>query len=435
MRFLLPLLSCWLLTALCARSASTAEQNVEVSPEIASVLRAAQEEDNPAKALERLRAYKGKPHALISLMTGQMTYRLAQQDAPHQAAHREAAEKAYVHALELDPNLRQAALGLAQIAADRGEWPQAVTRCAQAIDVNAASPAELLFYTQASYQAHDWRLATTLIGQGIMRFPHELGFRRLELAMLVQSERAGEAGLAIRALLAQSPDDTDLWRNLSWAKQSCGEERDALVGLEAACLTKPDDRDLARRLGDAQLGQHMPQAAFETFRHLIGEPPLAEAVADARLMESAARAAADSGEIAQARTWLAAVPEKQRTRAQRLLAARLAVQSGDSAGADAAIRAVIDLGERDPAVLTWAGHLAEQAHDDARAEALYNQAATADGAAAGTATLRLVALLHRQQRMDEATTLVASHLAKYPNDQQALALRAALAARLQEQRR
>jgi Flp pilus assembly protein TadD len=414
---------------------SAAESGVTVSPEVAAVLNEAQDSANPTKALERLRAYQGKPHALISLLTGQMSYRLAREDAAHQAAHCEAAEKAYRQALELEPGLRQAALGLAQLAADAEDWQQAVTWCARAVDVNAASAQELLFYAQAAQRVNDSRLATTLSSQGIMRFPDETGFRRLEVAMLMRSERVEEAGNAVRALLTKAPEETDLWRNLSWAERMSGKDLDSLAALEAAALSKPGDRDLARQLGEAQLAQDMPQAALETFRNLIGEPPSQKSLADSRLIEIAARAAAGAGEVAQGRAWLAHVPEPKRNRSQRLLAARLAVQAGDVPAADASMRELIDLGENDPAALTWAGHLAEQLKDDARAEALYQQAAAHDSRDAGIAMLRLAVLLHRQNRLEEADVLLASHLAKHPDDQQAIALRANLALRKQEGRR
>lgn len=414
------------------RPAAAADQPGPVPPEIAAIARAAQEETNPAMALERLQAHEGKPHALISLLIGQMSHRLARQDERRQSEHREAAEKAYRQALGLEPGMRPAALGLAQLAADRSDWPQALTWCAKGIDVGSAGATEVLFYAQIAHQAHDARLTTTLIDQGIMRFPEESGFRRLEIAMLIQAERAEEAGHAARDLLTRMPDDTDLWRNLSWAKQSRGENMEALAALEAACLSKPDDRELARRLGESQFAQGLPQAALETFRGLIGAPPTAAALSDAGLIEVAARAAADSGEIAQARAWLGSVPDKNRSRTQRLLAVRLAVEAEDVAAADAAIRELIALGENDPGILTWAGHLAEKLGDDARAEALYSEAAAGDGAAAGTATLRLAVLYHRQNRLDEASTLVASHLAKHPDDQHAIALRSILAARRQE---
>jgi Flp pilus assembly protein TadD len=424
-----------ILFALVGAGLSAAEPGVTVPPEVAAALNEAQDSSNPAKALERLRAYQGKPHALISLLTGQMAYRLAREDSEQQAAHRATAEKAYRQALEIESGLRQAALGLAQLAADADEWQQAVTWCARAIDVNAANAQELLFYAQAAQRADDVRLLTTLIGQGVMRFPDETGFRRLEVAMLVRSQRAEEAGNAVRALLTKAPEETDLWRNLSWAEHASGKDLDALAALEAAALSKPTDRELARRLGESQLAQDMPQAALETFRGLIEEPPSQENLTDSRLIEIAARAAAAAGDVVQGRAWLAHVPAPNRNRGQRLLAARLAVQSGDVPAADAAMRELIDLGENDPGALTWAGHLAERLKDDARAEALYQQAAANDSREGGTATLRLVVLMHRQNRLEEAEVLLASHLAKHPDDQQAIALRANLALRKQEAKR
>ena len=62
----------------------------------------------------------------------------------------------------------------------------------------------------------------------------------------------------------------------------------------------------------------------------------------------------------------------------------------------------------------------------ARAEALYLQAAAADGPAAGAASLRLVARYLKQGLRDEAAVTLASYRAKAPEDHQARALQAQL---------
>ena len=143
-------------------------------------------------------------------------------------------------------------------------------------------------------------------------------------------------------------------------------------------------------------------------------------------MLTASRAAAEAGELAQARTWLDAVPDKERSRALRLQAARLAVQANDAAEASTALDALIALGEQDASVLAWAGSLAETRGDAARAEALYLKASGAEGQASAAASLRLVALYLKQERIDEARTTLATHLVKRPDDQQARALQAQL---------
>ncbi len=150
-------------------------------------------------------------------------------------------------------------------------------------------------------------------------------------------------------------------------------------------------------------------------------------MSDEPLIQLACRAAADAGDLVRARTWLAAVPEASRSRALRLLDARLAVRAGDEAAAGAALDTLVALGERDPAVLTWAAALAESRGDLARAEALFIQAVAGEGTGQAAASLRLATLYLKQDRRDEAASVLATHLAKHPEDTQARALQARLA--------
>jgi predicted Zn-dependent protease len=194
-----------------------------------------------------------------------------------------------------------------------------------------------------------------------------------------------------------------------------------LAALEIALIAKPDDPILRRQLAQTQWSAGLPQAALATIAPLLDDPP-----ADPALVELAARIAGDAGDFARGRAWLAAVPADTRTRSQRLLAARLALEAQDPVSATAALKELIALGERDAAVLTWAGQAAEQANDQAAAESFYAQAVHS-GASPATASLRLVALYLKQKRSDDAQSLLASHLAKHPDDGQAKALLAQLA--------
>lgn len=401
----------FLLTSVIALGAAEA---TAVPKPVAEALIAAQNAATAEASLAALDAYQGEGHALLDLVRGQTLLRLGADDPTRLPA----AEAAFNAAIARDAGLRQAHLGLAQIAAQRGDWPAALVACGAGIELSTCTVDELHFYANAAWQARDWRLATVLISHGIARFPAHDGFRRLELAALVHGGRADEARQAVLALLDRHPDDAELWRHLAWSAQTSGDDEQALAALEMAVLAAPDDATLQQRLGVLQFSRGMPHAALSTLRPLLKDP----ATADPGLLVLAARAAADSDARDQARDWLAAVPEARRTRDQRLLAARLAVQDGDHATAAAAVTALVALGETDPQVLAWAGQVCEQAEDDARAEAFYSQAAAAEHPIAAAANLRLVALYLRQDRHDDATALLALHLAKHPNDAQARAL-------------
>lgn len=413
--------------ALLVTALAAADAERKVSLEVATLLTAAAKEE-PAAALKRIADYQGEAHPLITLTRAQLHWRLAldTKDEAGARVQREAAEKAFADALKQDATLRQAHLGLAQCAAAREDWTTASREAALGVDHATAGRPELTFLAHAALRAEDWRLAAIAAQHGILRFPDDGQLRRVELAVLMNAGRGEDVRQAVLALLAKEPADAELWRQLAWAAQDTRREDEALAALEAAVLLKPDDRALRRSLADTQLARGMPHAALASVRPLIGQPPAAAALGDAALMLTASRAAAEAGELAQARAWLDAVPEKERTRALRLQAARLAVQANDAAAAGAALDALVALGEQDAGVLAWAGSLAETRGDAARAEALYLKASGAEGQASSAASLRLVALYLRQGRLDEARSTLATHLAKRPDDAQARALQAQL---------
>lgn len=420
---LLPTMVMAVLTAAEAKREVTAEQ-AKLLAEVAKA--------EPAAALTLLTTYKGDAHPLITLTLAQTYWRLAlvATDDITSSSHRAAAEQSYTEVLKLDPTVRQAHLGLAQCAAAREDWLTASREAAAGIDPSLGDRTEVAFLAQAALRAQDWRLAGIAAQAGILRFPDDATLRRIELNVLQHAGRAEDVREAVLALLAKEPGDADLWRHLAWAAQETKRDDEALAALEATVVLKPSDPMLRRALAHAQLGRGLPHAALANFKLLIGQPPQAEALSDKALMLSASRAAADAGELEQGRAWLAAVPETKRSRAQHLQIARLAIQAGDQATAQAALDTLIALGEQDASILAWAGSLAESRGDPARAEALYLTASSADSTAASTASLRLVALYLKQERIEDARNTLATHLAKRPDDQQAKALQAQLDRRM-----
>ena len=428
----LPLIVVALFTAaLSAAALPAAEPKREVTTEQAKLLNEVAKAE-PAAALTLLTGYKGDAHPLITLTLAQTYWRLATgaTDDISVRSHRAAAEQAYTDALKLDPTLRQAHLGLAQCAAAREDWLTASREAAAGVDPSLGDRSEVTFLAHTALRAQDWRLAGIAAQAGILRFPDDATLRRIELNVLQHAGRAEDVREAVLALLAKEPGDADLWRHLAWAAQETKREDEALAALEAALVLTPADRALRRALASAQLGRGLPHAAFVNLKILIGQPPLPEALVDDALMVSASRAAADAGELKQGRAWLDAVPEANRSRALRLQVARLAIQAGDQAAAQAALEALIALGEQDASVLAWAGSLAETRGELARAEALYLAASSTDHPSASAASLRLVALYLKQERIEDARSTLATHLAKRPDDQQAKALQAQLERRV-----
>lgn len=406
---------------------AAAENKREVTADQAKLLTEVAKAE-PAAALTLLTAYKGEAHPLITLTLAQTYWRLASEakDETATRGHRDAAEKSYAEALKQDPTLRQAHLGLAQCAAAREDWTTASREAAAGIDPTLSDRGEVTFLAHAALRAQDWRLAGLAAQHGILRFPDDVTLRRIELSVLQHAGRAEDVREGVLALLAKDPGDVELWRHLAWSAQETKRDDEALAALEAAVMLKADDRSLRRALAESQLAHGLPQAAFVTVKVLIGQPPIQTALDDDALMVTASRAAAEADELTQGRAWLDAVPEAKRSRALRLQAARLAIQAGDQAAAAGALEALIALGEQDASVLAWAGSLAETRGDLARAEALYLKASGAESGAASAASLRLVALYLKQERIEDARSTLATHLAKRPDDQQARALQAQL---------
>lgn len=410
---------------LCALAAA-AEPAQAVPRPVAELLTAAAAAE-PAQVVAMIDGWKGDAHPLLTLVRGQARWRLASAAAdPQRQRLLTEAERDFTAVLKLDPGLRQAHLGLAQIAAARGDWTAASRAAASGIDPASADRASLAFLADTAARAGDWRLATLTAQHGIMRFPDDATLRRLELLSLRNAGRAEDARQAVLALLGRDPGDADLWRHLAWSAQETGRADEALAALEAAVAVAPDDQGLRRQLAAAQLGRGLPQAALITVRPLVGDPPAPTALRDDGLMLLAAQAAAGAGEVPQARAWLAAVPEDARSRAHRLASARFAVQAGDPAAASEALAALIAGGERDATVLTWAASLSEAQGETARAEALYLQASGSEWPAGAPAMLRLVAFYLKQGRKDEASVTLASYLARKPDDAHARSLQARL---------
>jgi len=80
------------------------------------------------------------------------------------------------------------------------------------------------------------------------------------------------------------------------------------------------------------------------------------------------------------------------------------------------------LGETDPSIFLWAGHLAEETGDLAQALMLYTQACSLEGRAGQLAPLYLARLHLREGRAGQASEVLRKHLDRRPEDAPARAL-------------
>ncbi len=370
-----------------------ADSLATVPPDVATLVEATRGRP-PVEVLARVAAYGGPEHALIHLVRGQ---------ALLQANRRDEAATAFRTALGRAPDLKAAHLGLARIAAEAEDWTTAAREGAAGLDLATADAVGFAFLAQVGLRSGDLRLASHAIQQGILRFPTDESLRDLDIALLASLDQPEELRAALRGRLSAKPANPDLWSHLAQAADGTHRSEEALAARELAWLADPANRERRRHLAEAQAAAGQVRPALVHWRALVATGATAEE------WERAAHTAEQAGEVAQARAWLANIPAP-RPRRVDLLAARLALAAQDPAEARAAFDRLLAAGDADPAVHLWAGHLAEQVGDTARAEACYRAAGD------GPATIRLVGLLLRADRRDEARSLVAIYRAQHPQD-------------------
>jgi tetratricopeptide (TPR) repeat protein len=363
----------------------------------------------PAEVIARVDSWTGTPPAILRLIRARARWQLAVAATGAERARRlTGADDDAAAALAADPTLVAAHRLRAQVAAERGDWRAASRHGAAGIDPARDDADTLAWLADTALRAGDRRLATLAAQHGILRFPDDPRLRRSELTVLAHAGRAADARQAALALADQDPADATVWRHLAWSARELGDDAEADAALTAALAVTPQDRALRAQVVAGLLRRGHGDEALERIRPAMdGDGPVDESTA---LL--AAQAAQAAGELALAGDWLARSATRSRT--VELAAARLAVARQDPVGADRALDRLVQASERDPQILTWAGSLAEQIGDPARAEACYLAAGTH-----GPATLRLAVLYLRQGRRDEARTTLAAHLAAHPDDRQA----------------
>lgn len=297
--------------------------------------------------------------------------------------------------------------------AAEGRWAEAAAALSPVVDPERG-PADLFaLYTRAVLEAGDLRRARLLSERGLLRFPDDLRFRRLDLAVLVAREEWREAAAAARSVLARAPEDTLAWRQLAAALLETPDESpsEARAALEAAWLAQPSDRVLFERHLRAQLLAGHVGTARDLAKAVIADPD-----ASLELLTLAVRSAEAAEDLALARRGIERVPPQERNLQLSLLEARVALASEDPEAAEAAFDRLIARGEATPAVLLRAARLAEERGALGRAEALYAQAAEGKGDAGRIARLSFARFLAKIRSYARAEVILRAYLAEHPDD-------------------
>jgi predicted Zn-dependent protease len=415
-----------MILALACTTAGAQEKPIDLPKDLAELLTSARDDlanDRAQKAVDRLTAFKGKDHALRHLLLG---HAYAQQSKLDRAA------EAYRAALALDKKLRQAGISLAQVLVRGEKWAQAIKMFGRFTDIDTCGVEELFMYTHCARQVEDGRLCELLVRKGVVRFPGDERFRRLDLAIMIDSDDDPGASKVIRLMLRKKPTDSGLWQQLAFVSARMERDSDRTAALEADLLCNPGDLARHRRFLGALLASGDWLTAVRHGESLLSGGLTKKAAADKVIMELLIRAADTGTRDALCEKWLALVPEKSHTRAMRIAATRTALRRGRTGSAREALDRLIEEGETDASVFLWAGHLAEQQNDLARAETLYGQARTLKGQSARSAELYLARLMFRNNRLSEAKRILGAYLNTYAEDSSARALLSLVNSRIKE---
>lgn len=294
-----------------------------------------------------------------------------------------------------------------------GQWTEAARVLTPLVDPEQAPADAVVLLTRAVYESGDLRRARLLAERGVLRFPEDRRFRRLDLAVLIARQSWPEAALAAKSILAKDPTDALAWRQLAAATLALPDEAERRAVLEAAYLANPEAPDLFERHLRAQLMAGHLATAASLAQAALTHPKL---TADPRFVRLAVRAAEAAQNPKLARHWLAQIPPAERDTSLSLLEARIALAEDDPKAAEAALSRLIARGTADAAILIRAGDLAEKRGDFGRAEALYAQAAEGDSDAARIARLTWARLLAKIGNRTRAERILRVYLAEHPED-------------------
>ncbi len=304
----------------------------------------------------------------------------------------------------------------AQTLAADGQWKQAARLLTPLVDPDTAAADPLVLLTRAVLEAGDVRRARLLSERGLLRYPDDVRFRRLDLAVLVARRQWSEAAAAAKSVIADDPTDPIAWRQWAAAALEGSGDAERRAVLEAAHLAVPDDRLLFEKHVRAQfLAEHF-ETAVDLIRDALTHPELSK---DPKFIRLAVRVAEAAGDPTLARRWLDNVPPAERDRSLSLLEARIALAEDDPRAAERAFERLISRGEASPAVLLRAGQLAEDRGAWARAEALYAQAAEGRDESARIARLYWARFLVKIGQRPRAERVLRAYLAEHPADEYA----------------
>jgi tetratricopeptide (TPR) repeat protein len=221
------------------------------------------------EALARLNAEDADTHIALARL-----YRLSNQP--------EKAEEALKQVLENDPDSRNAAVNLAQLYFDQGEYQLAIELLKRVPEEEMDAP-HLATLGYAYAQAHEYDEAVAAYQKALALDPENQEFRRALAEALMSDNRLAEARAELERVLKADPHDGASHLRLAQIDRQEGKFDAARKGLERAAALLPNSLDVAYQqvvledtLGNYDaaieiLGRLLKQSERPDGRYTVGE--------------------------------------------------------------------------------------------------------------------------------------------------------------------
>lgn len=341
------------------------------------------------------------------------------------------AQRAFLEAIRLHPRFRRACTNLGYLHISQNRPAEALAALQRAVELGDSGARTYGLIGYCHLLGGNPLAAENAYRQAYLLDPKSRDWKTGLAQALMQQDKHEEATSMFGALIAENPNDRQLWLQQANALLAREEKLEAAVNLEVLRrkgLATEADLNL---LGNLYMDQGEGGLALIAYQDAVAKaakPDIARAIKSARILN-------ERGHPEKATELLAAAQKAGQPSAQEhfdidLLRARIAATSGDDATAG---RLLEELLERDPGnaelLLEIARHydkLAKQEGDEAKQAALAGEAksrfklALEKPTVAYAAHLGLAQLLVREKRYTESVPLLERALALKEGDKASL---------------
>ncbi|HWT13997.1 MAG TPA: sulfotransferase [Allosphingosinicella sp.] len=182
----------------------------------------------------------------------------------------DAARSEALAALAIAPSDSRLLHFLGVVSCRAGLLDEGAGHLARAVEIDPADSVARFDLAMALHALGRAEEALRLCGEAPNRDPP---LRRLEGQLLQAQGRFAEAAAAYESVLAQQPDDWEIWNNLGNSRRSSGDVSGAIAALERAVSIRPDVAPMQANLGAALARAGESEAAVRHYRHALALEP------------------------------------------------------------------------------------------------------------------------------------------------------------------